>query len=161
MDRVVRFLDRVGPVIPVRKPSVAEWSIRLLLRESMVDEGAKSANTVTNSAQTYEVRFPTHPDLSKFCCTVASGKRVVVGPACEQSDGSAREITFERTGGSRSIDGWTYWCLVRAGESIGIQRIRDQCRARALLGNNDGGHRISCSSWQGCYTCPVPEPRRC
>lgn len=86
MDRVVRFLDRIGPATPVRKPSVAEWSIGLLLREGMIDEGTKSANTVTNSAQRYEVQFPTHPALSKFSCTVASGKRVVVGPACEQPD---------------------------------------------------------------------------
>lgn len=84
MHRVVRFLDRVGPG---RKPRVAEWSIPLLLREGMVDEGAKSANTVTNCARTHDVQFPTHPAFSKFCFTVASGKRVVVGPACEQPDG--------------------------------------------------------------------------
>lgn len=93
MDRVVRCLDRVGPV---RKPSVAERSIHLLPRQRMVDTSAKAVNTVSNSVRSYGSKFATHPAFSRFVFTVASGKRVVVGPAWEV-DGSVSKCASDGT----------------------------------------------------------------
>lgn len=66
----------------------------MLPRERMIYEGSKAANIVRNSTSMSEIQFPTHPALNRLPFTVSSGKRVVVGPACEV-DGSVTKSTLK------------------------------------------------------------------
>lgn len=69
VNTVVGFLDRAtrGGM-----ECVAKGSISVLANERMVDEGAKTRNTLSANLQIYEVQLSTHPAPIRFPFTLSS-----------------------------------------------------------------------------------------